>query len=185
MARVTLRPLRAPDVPIVRRLVQLYIYDLVGERWGVEADGTYAPPRWHRRFWLRDGRHHFIVRVDGRPAGFALVRELPATAGVPTRELAEFFVLRTYRRRGVGTRVARALFARFPGRWELSVLTWNVIARPFWRGVIRRLAVGRAVARSRRQGELTSVVWHFETAVPRRRSGGRRSRSAAAGRSSA
>ena len=42
MARVTLRPLRPRDVPIVRRLVQLYIYDLVGQRWGVERDGTYG-----------------------------------------------------------------------------------------------------------------------------------------------
>jgi predicted acetyltransferase len=196
VARVTLRPVRQRDVPIVRRLVQLYVYDLVGERWGVEADGTYAPRRWHRRFWRGDDRHHFLVRVNGRPAGFALVRELLPVRGVPSREMAEFFVLRTYRRRGVGTRVARALFHRFPGRWELSVLTWNVIARPFWRGVIRRVAVGPAVRRTRRQGDLRSLVWHFHTAPPparrgvsvgvrRKRSGGRRPRSAVANRPSA
>lgn len=164
MARFTLRALRAADVPIVRRLVQLYIYDLVGARWGVEADGTYAPPRWHRQFWRRDHRHHFVMRVNGRPAGFALVRELPSVDNAPTREMAEFFVLRTYRRRGVGTRAARALFARFPGRWELSVLTWNATARPFWRRIIRRVAVGRTVSHLRRQGELRSIVWHFDTA---------------------
>jgi predicted acetyltransferase len=194
VARVTLRPLRPRDVPIVRRLVQLYVYDLVGERWGVEADGTYAPRRWHRHFWRRHGRHHFIVRVNGRPAGFALVREMPAVDGVPSREMTEFFVLKTYRRAGVGTRVARALFRRFPGRWEVSVLTWNVIARPFWRRVIRRVAVGPAVTRARRQGDLTSLVWCFRTVAPRgshvsagdrrKRSGGPRSRSAAGARSS-
>jgi len=32
VAGITLRPLRGRDVPIVRRLVQLYLYDLVGER---------------------------------------------------------------------------------------------------------------------------------------------------------
>ena len=196
MARVTLRALRPRDVPIVRRLVQLYVYDLVGECWGVEADGTYGSPRWHRRFWRRDGRHHFIVRVNGRPAGFALVREMPAVDGVPTWGMSEFFMLRTYRRGGVGTRVARTLFRRFPGRWELSVLTWNVIARPFWRRVIRRVALGPAVTRPHRHGDLTSLVWYFRTAAPRarrelsaadrrKRSGGRRSRSAAAARSSA
>ena len=183
-------------MPIVRRLVQLYIYDLVGERWGVERDGTYAPPAWHRTFWRRDGRHHFIVRVHGRPAGFALVRELTVADDRVECEMAEFFVLRTYRRRGIGTRVARTLFARFPGPWQLSVLTWNVVARPFWRDIIRRIAVGRVVTRPRRQGDLTSTVWYFDTArtrgrgglsvaAPRRRSGGRRSRSAAAARRSA
>ncbi len=194
--RFSLRPLRRSDVAIVRRLVQLYVYDLVGERWGVEMDGTYAPSGWHRQFWRRDDRQHFIVRVRGRPAGFALVRELPTVDGAPAREMAEFFVLRTYRRRGVGTRVARALFARFPGRWEVAVLTRNP-ARRFWRGVIRRAAVGRVVVRPRRHRDLTFVVWHFGTARPaararavsraarRRRSGGRRSRSAGAGPSSA
>jgi predicted acetyltransferase len=196
VSRVTIRRLGRRDVPIVRRLVQLYIYDLVGERWGVEADGTYAPPHWHRQFWRHDDRHHFMVRVGGRPAGFALVRELPAADGVPVYQMAEFFVLRTYRRRGVGTRVARALFARFPGRWELSVLTWNVTARPFWRRLIRRVAVEPAVTRPGREGELTSIVWHFQTArtlarsrvsagARRTRSGGPRSRTAAAARSSA
>jgi predicted acetyltransferase len=183
--RVTLRRVGRRDVPIVRRLVQLYIYDLVGQRWGVERDGTYAPPAWHRQFWRRDGRYHFVVRVGGRPAGFALVRELPALGGVPAREMAEFFVLRPYRRRGIGTRVARALFTRFPGRWELSVLTWNVTARPFWRRLIRRVAVGRIATHARLKGELTSTVWHFETGTRRRRSDGRRSRTAAAARSSA
>jgi len=195
VARVTLRPLRPRDVPIVRRLVQLYIYDLVGQRCGVEADGTYGSARWHRRFWRRDDRHPFLVRVNGRAAGLPLIRELPAVDTVPSREMAEFFVLRTYRRSGVGTRVARALFRCFPGRWQLSVLSWNVIARPFWRRVIRRVAVGLAVTRARRQGDLTSLVWHFRTAAPRsrrvsawdrrKRSGDRRSRSAAAARSSA
>jgi predicted acetyltransferase len=195
MPRVSLRPLRRGDAAIVRHLLPLYIYDLVGARWGVEADGTYGSPRWHRQFWRRDGRHHFIVRIDGRPAGFALVRELPAAAGVPAYQMSEFFVLRKYRRHGVGTQIARALFARFSGRWELSVITWNATARPFWRRVIRRVAVGRPVSRPHRQGDLTSIRWRFETAraparggvggaVRRKRSGGRRSRSAAGGRSS-
>jgi len=185
VAGITLRRLRRRDVPIVRRLVQLYLYDLVGERWGVEPDGTYAPSRWHAQFWRRDGRHHFVVRVAGRPAGFALVRELPPVDGVATREMAEFFVLRTHRRRGIGTRVARALFARFPGRWELSVLTSNATAQPFWRRLIRRVAVGRIASHKRRKGDITSVVWHFETAAPPKRSDARRSRNAAAGRRTA
>jgi len=183
-------------VPLVRRLIQLYIYDLGGDRWGVEADGTFGSPGWHRRFWRRDHGHHFVVRLDGRPAGFALVRERAHFAGAGVREISEFFVLRKYRRRGVGTRAARALFARFPGRWEVAVLTWNPAQR-FWRGVIRRVALGRVSASRRHHGDLTFVVWHFDAtrspararalrrAARRRRSDDRRSRSAAAGLSSA
>ncbi len=162
--RVGLRALRPPDVAMVRRLVQLYLYDLGGDRWRVESDGSFADPGWHRRFWARRGRHHFVIRVDGRPAGFALVSERAHFAGDGTREISEFFVLRRYRRRGVGGRVARALFARFPGHWELAELSWNVAAQRFWRGLIRRCAVGATVERRRRHGDLVFVVQHFATA---------------------
>ena len=70
---------------------------------------------------------------------------------------------------GVGTRVARALLARFPGRWEIAELTWNVRARRFWRRVIRRCAVGRVEERRHRHGDLAFFVQHFETAAPTRR----------------
>ncbi len=162
-AGVTLRRLRRADVPLVRRLIQLYIYDLGGDRWGVEPDGTFGSPDWHRRFWRRRGGHHFVVRVDGRPAGFALVRRRAHFAGTGVQEISEFFVLRRYRRRGVGTRVARALFVRFPGSWEVAVLTWNP-ARRFWRGVIGRAAVGRVICTRRRHDDLRFIVWRFETA---------------------
>jgi predicted acetyltransferase len=34
--------------------------------------------------------------------------------------MAEFFVLPKYRRGGVGTDAARAVFARFPGEWHVT-----------------------------------------------------------------
>jgi predicted acetyltransferase len=171
----TVRPLRPRDVPAVRRLLQLYIYDLGGDRWGVNADGSFGSPGWHRRFWRRRGKHHYVVRVGRQLAGFALVDERARFAGVGTREIAEFFVLRRYRRRGVGIRTARELFARFPGRWELAVLSWNVGAQRFWRGVIRRSARGPVSERRRRAGDLTFVVHQFEARAARRLSGRRRS----------
>ena len=164
---VTVRSIRRKDLASVRRLLQLYIYDLVGERWGVEADGTYGSRRWHRRFWSRRGAHHFVIRVDGRLAGFALVCERAGFAGPGVRAIGEFFVLRSHRRHGVGTRAAHTLFARFPGRWEVAELSWNVGAQRFWRPLIRRCAVDGVVERRRRQGDLVFVVQHFATAKGR------------------
>jgi predicted acetyltransferase len=184
VAEVSLRRLRRTEAAAVRRLVQLYIYDLGGDRWGVGADGSFGSRAWHRRFWMRRERHHFVIRVAGRLAGFALVRERAEFAGASAREISEFFVLRAYRGRGVGTRVARALLARFPGRWEIAELTWNVRARRFWRRVIRRCAVGRVEERRHRHGDLAFFVQHFETVAPTRR-GPPRSRSVARGPSRA
>jgi predicted acetyltransferase len=79
------------------------------------------------------------------------------------REISEFFVLRKYRRRGVGTYVARRFFSRFPGRWEVAQLAWNVGARRFWRRLITRCAAGVVVESRRRQGDLHFFVQHFVT----------------------
>ena len=170
MPRVTLRPLRRADAAAVRRLVQLYIYDLAGEQWDVKADGAFGSRAWHQRFWTRRGRHHFVIRVDGKLAGFALVADHAHFAGAGTREISEFFVLRRYRRRGVGRRVARMLFTRFPGAWEVAELSWNVGARRFWRGVIRQCAVGPVHEHHYPSSDLRFIVQRFTTAAAPRRS---------------
>jgi predicted acetyltransferase len=36
--------------------------------------------------------------------------------------ITEFFVMRKYRRQGIGKRVARELFECSPGRWEVADL---------------------------------------------------------------
>jgi predicted acetyltransferase len=50
--------------------------------------------------------------------------------------MAEFFVMRKYRRAGIGTQSARLVFARFPGSWEVRQVEANVTASEFWRSVI-------------------------------------------------
>lgn len=167
--KASLRPVRRKDLAAVRRLVQLYLYDLGGERWGVNTDGTFGSPEWHRRFWMRRGKHHFIVLVGGRLAGFALVSDRAHFAGAGVREISEFFVLRTYRRRGVGSHTAGILFERFPGKWEVAELTWNVAARRFWHRLIGRYAAGAITERRCRHGDLGFFVQHFETTAGRGR----------------
>ena len=50
--------------------------------------------------------------------------------------MAEFFVVRPLRGRGVGAAAARALFDRFGGRWEVRQTESNAPALAFWRAVI-------------------------------------------------
>jgi predicted acetyltransferase len=50
--------------------------------------------------------------------------------------MAEFFVMRKYRRGGVGVIAARAVFARFPGEWQVRELAANAGAVAFWRKAI-------------------------------------------------
>src|SRR5437764_14513166 len=104
----------AAQQDVLRRLLELYRYDFS------EIDGSdvcaSARYGYHYldRYWIEPGRRPFLVQVDGRWAGFALVMRRTALLfdGEATW-MAEFFVMRKYRRRGIGEYVATQLFDRF------------------------------------------------------------------------
>ena len=53
-------------------------------------------------------------------------------------DMAEFFVVRRYRRLGIGTEIAHQVWKRFPGAWEIRVLLSNRPAHRFWERAISR-----------------------------------------------
>ena len=67
--------------------------------------------------------------------------------------MGEFFVLRKFRRRGVGKQAAHRLFARHPGRWEVRELPSNMPAQGFWRRIIADYT----------QGDFSEAQEWFET----------------------
>jgi len=118
------------DKPVLGHLLELYRHDFSEfDDADVDEHGIYGY-RFLDSYWTEPDRHPLLFRVDGSWAGFALVR-----AGVP-HDVAEFFVMRKYRRRGVGTMLARDLFARFPGAWQVRQMTSNPAATAFWHRAI-------------------------------------------------
>ena len=118
------------DRVLVDRLMQLYLHDFSAfDGRQLSDDGRFDYP-WLDAYWSDDDRHAYVLRVDGRPAGFALVR-----LGDPT-EMAEFFVVRSHRRSGVGASAAREVFASHHGDWRVSEVAGNPAAVAFWRSVI-------------------------------------------------
>jgi len=129
---------------VVANLAQLYIHDFteLGGDEELDEHGRFPFPRLPD-YWTDSARHPFLVRVDGKYAGFALVRRGSHFNGDPgVTDMAEFFVTRRYRRQGVGDEVARRIFDLFPGRWEVRVAYNNSPARAFWRRVVAAYADG-------------------------------------------
>ncbi len=128
--RVEVLEATARDGPVLRQLLELYRHDF-SEFDGSDVDehGLYGYR--HLDDYLGEpGRHSFLIKVDARWAGFALVRTLPP------HDMTEFFVMRKYRRLGVGREVARQVFERFPGEWQVRQMASNPAATTFWRAVI-------------------------------------------------
>lgn len=129
MGKMGTRPATAADRPIIEHLLELYMYDMA-EIFGfpVGADGLYAYDRLDE-FWV----HPHLVLSDDEIAGFALIIEhCPITGKRPCFFMAEFFVMRPYRRQGFGTGVALGLIGDHPGLWHIGVIEKNEPAMKFW-----------------------------------------------------
>ncbi len=126
-------PAASEQAFILDNLFQLYAHDF-SEFHDVEigANGRFVYKNLPL-YWSEPGRHPFLICVDGTLAGFALVKHGSEISGAEAVwDMAEFFVLRAYRKLGIGTRVAHEMWNRFPGAWEVRVLQANVPAQQFW-----------------------------------------------------
>jgi predicted acetyltransferase len=127
---VSLRPATAADRPVIANLIQLYVYDMTEFMpFPVGADGRFDYG-FLDRFW----RHPYLIMSGDEVAGFALVvDECPLTGRVPCRFMAEFFVLKAYRKQGVGKTALDLALAAHPGPWHIAVPHANRAAQVFWR----------------------------------------------------
>src|SRR5690348_7324734 len=96
------------------RYLQFYIYDMSQFTGARPERGVFAYHPFDA-YWNGDERHTaWWAKLAGEIAGFALVR---LDEGDGRREIAEFFILNRWRRRGAGRGFARRLLARWPGPW--------------------------------------------------------------------
>jgi predicted acetyltransferase len=142
---------------IVANLFELYAHDF-SEFHDVEPgeDGRFGFNKLHL-YWSDPDRHAFLIKFRGKLAGFVLVKRGSAISEDDcVWDMAEFFVLRRYRRYGVGTEAARQIWTRHPGRWEVRVMEGNKAAYEFWARAIK--TVFNQVA-SRVRFEIADRIW--------------------------
>jgi predicted acetyltransferase len=139
---ITIEQVAISEKSVLRNLLELYLYDF-SEYDGADVNihGLYQY-EYLDVYWTEHGRHPFFLKVGGNPAGFALVRELEA-GPPPLYSMAEFFVMRKYRRQKIGETFAKDLFNRFPGRWSVAQEENNLPSQKFWRKVINDYTEGQ------------------------------------------
>ena len=118
---------------------------------GAGAEYPYFP-----LYWSEPSRFIDLFLVRGAPAGFYLVRRHPDESF----EIAEFYILPEYRRKGLGGAAAQVVIRNHPGRWMLSVLPGNDRALCFWRSTIQAVTGEIPVSAV---NEKLCTVFHFQT----------------------
>lgn len=157
-------PIAFDEAPILLNLVELYVHDF-SEYVPTElkASGRFDIPLGDP-WWTSAEHFPFFIREGATLCGFALVRRGSRTRDdAEAMDIAEFFVVRGARQRGVGRRVAHQLFARFPGRWEIRVRTSNVPALKFWGGVVESAGCAPAEREKLTTNGVDREVFRFES----------------------
>ena len=129
MTPIALRPATPADKPTITNLIQLYLHDLTDYMpFPVGSDGRFEYD-FLERFW----RYPYFIMSGEEIAGFALViDECPLTGRTPCWFMAEFFVLRAYRGRGLGRAALDLALEAHPGSWHIAVPHANSAAQQFW-----------------------------------------------------
>ncbi|ODT47324.1 GNAT family N-acetyltransferase [Devosia sp. 63-57] len=130
MNSIALRPATIDEKPVIANLIQLYLHDMTEFMpFPVGADGRYEYG-FLDRFW----QHPYFIMLGEEIAGFALViEECPLTGRSPCNFMAEFFVLKAYRRQGAGKAALDLALAAHIGDWHIAVPHANKAAQTFWR----------------------------------------------------
>jgi predicted acetyltransferase len=142
---IEITPALPEQEPVLANLLELYAHDF-SEFTELElgADGRFGYKHLSL-YWIESTRHPFLVKVNDNLAGLVFLSRGSQINGDPdTWDMAEFFIVRGYRRLGIGMKVAHDIWRRFPGRWEVRVIDRNQKAREFWGRAITEF-VGRAI----------------------------------------
>ena len=142
---------------LLRNLFEHYCHDM-SEWFALDtgADGRYSYDT--ASVWA-NGYDAYLAKIDDSIAGFALIGSANEWLDdVHARDVHEFFIMRKFRRRGMGRSMARFLWNKYPGEWLVRVLEANAPAVTFWRCEISSYCVGS-------DGEMPHIVngrpWKF------------------------
>lgn len=134
---ITLQILQVDDKSLLIRLMELYNYEFsIYSNEDINEYGYYGYGHIDD-YWNEEGRFPYLIRVDGKIAGFALIcPHCDYRKEKDARCFGEFFVMLKYRRMGVGLKVATQLFDKHPGLWEICFWRNNLPASEFWQKVV-------------------------------------------------
>ena len=146
---IELQRISIDEKPILRNLMQLCFHDY--SEFNNEDVGQFGlyDYKYLDHYWTEPERFAYFVKIDGKLAGFAIGMHNWLENGRHINILSEFFILRKYRRKGIGIKVAHQIFDEFPGRWSVGQETDNYPAQAFWRKVIDAYT----------NGDFTEIQW--------------------------
>jgi predicted acetyltransferase len=161
---IEIRTATADDQQPLSRMLELYQHDL-SDIWDqdLDAHGLYGyQTDWY--FCGRETSKAFVFLVAGKYAGAALVNT-HCRLKENTWWMAQFFVVKKYRGRGVGELAAQHIFDNIRGKWEVGQIKGNDQGLKFWTKVISRYTNAVYTAQHHSDEEFTGTLQYFDNTL--------------------
>jgi len=136
---VSLKKIRLESRHVLENLFPYYIYDMSEYMgWSPNESGlfTYNSGSFDV-YWEKSDHVPYFIYFGEELAGFVLVRKYPENDSV--YDIAQFFVLRKFKGKGIGKKSLELVVRLFPGKWQIRVLIENGGALNFWKSAVSNI----------------------------------------------
>ena len=149
---------------LLQNLMQFYIYDFSEFiDLDVNMSGLYDPYKELQLYFEeKKQRFAYLIKEKDKYIGFVLIRVINAKPK-PHFSVAEFFIMKKYRRKGRGKAIAIEIFNLHRGDWEVYQQQNNRPAFMFWKKTIGEYTSGHFSERVQ-DGKTIQILnsYHFD-----------------------
>ena len=133
--KIEVQEISPNEKELIQSLLQFYEYEFsIYEEDDVDEKGYFEIADVDEYFEIKEYTP-LVVRVLGQPAGFVIVNSDPS-AEQGRFLIEEFFIMKRFQQKGVGSDVASQVFDMFGQDWVVRVISENVKGQSFWKKVI-------------------------------------------------
>ncbi len=159
--KIELIPAPLTDYPVIQNMGRFYVYDMSeylsrDKDWAIPEDGLYECINL-KKYWETDDAYPFLIRYKNELVGFVIIDKKGSESTIDFN-MAQFFILKKFTKKGIGCYVAKHCFDKFPGIWEVMVIPGNEGAYRFWRSIIKKYTANNFI-------EYTREVAHFNDSI--------------------
>lgn len=142
---IQLQLVRHEDQYTLKNLLEFYLYEFSQYRDDIELNEYGIFGFQNYQILIEPPCYTYLIFITGKLAGFATVEEKFPAKFDRFYTIREFFVVKKYRRLGVGKIVATRLFDCYQGIWHVIQIYKNRRAQAFWREVIDSYTQGEYI----------------------------------------
>lgn len=138
-SNIQIIPASIEQQPVIAQLYELYTYEMTDLADFDINDNGYYGYQDLPLFWNTPNRYPYLIWVNKKLAGFVLVQQGSQVDDNPDIwDIAEFFVMRKFRKSGIGQFVAQSIWTTHKGLWQVRVWDNNLTASRFWHNTIEK-----------------------------------------------